>query len=55
VHNRFYADDAAAAATSHRVATRYEPETPGKAYYGGIYRDVFRDLRFRLRDVPSAR
>jgi xylulokinase len=49
-----YADDSAAAATSYRVSTRYEPEGHRRDYYGGIYRDVFRDLRVRLRGLPSA-
>jgi xylulokinase len=49
-----YADDAAAAATSYQASSRYEPAAPRRAYYSSIYRDVFRDLRVRLRDLPSA-
>jgi xylulokinase len=49
-----YADDAEAAATSYQASSRYDPETSRKTYYSGLYRVVFRELRVRLRDLPSA-
>jgi hypothetical protein len=41
-------------ASSYQASTRYEPEAHRRAYYSRISRIVFRNLRAKPRDLPSA-